>query len=90
MDLKGKSAIVTGAASGIGKGIAELLASRGVAVAIADLNLDAAQKVAAGIETSGGKAIGVAMELPGFTMEKAMADFRQFLGAGAGSFHAQQ
>lgn len=36
------------------------------------------------------RSFGVAMELPGFTMEKAMADFRQFLGAGAGSSHAQQ
>jgi 3-hydroxybutyrate dehydrogenase len=63
MDLKGKSAIVTGAASGIGKAIAELLASQGVAVAIADLNLAAAQDVAGGIERAGGKALGVAMDV---------------------------
>ena len=63
MDLKGKSAIITGAASGIGKSIAELLASRGAAVAIADLNLDAAQTVASAIGKSGGKAIAVAMDV---------------------------
>lgn len=63
MDIKGKSAIVTGAASGIGKAIAELLASKGVCVAIADLNLDAAQAVAAAIERAGGKAMGVAMDV---------------------------
>jgi len=63
MDLKGKTAIVTGAASGIGKGIAELLASRGVGVAIADLNLEAAQSVAAAIQASGGRAMGVAMDV---------------------------
>ncbi len=63
MNLKGKSAIVTGAASGIGKGIAELLASQGVAVAIADVNLEAAQSVAAAIGKAGGKALGVAMDV---------------------------
>ncbi len=41
MKLQGKSAIVTGAASGIGKAIAELLAREGAAVAVADLNADA-------------------------------------------------
>jgi 3-hydroxybutyrate dehydrogenase len=69
MDLKGKSAIVTGAASGIGKAIAELLASQGVAVAIADLNLAAAQDVATAIGRAGGKALGVAMDV---TSEEAV------------------
>jgi 3-hydroxybutyrate dehydrogenase len=63
MKLTGKSAIITGAASGIGKAIAELYAREGAAVAIADLNLDAAKAVAAGIEKAGGKAIGVAMDV---------------------------
>ncbi|WP_354684322.1 3-hydroxybutyrate dehydrogenase [Cupriavidus necator] len=63
MKLQGKSAIVTGAASGIGKAIAELLASEGAAVAVADLNEDAARKVADAIETRGGHAMGVAMDV---------------------------
>lgn len=63
MNLKGKSAIVTGAASGIGKAIAELLASQGVSVAIADLNLAPAQAVASAIEAAGGKAMAVVMDV---------------------------
>lgn len=63
MKLQGKSAIVTGAASGIGKAIAELLASEGAAVAVADLNEDAARKVADAIEASGGHAMAVAMDV---------------------------
>jgi 3-hydroxybutyrate dehydrogenase len=63
MKLTGKSAIVTGAASGIGKAIAELYAREGAAVAIADVNLAAAQAVVAGIVAAGGKAIGVAMDV---------------------------
>jgi 3-hydroxybutyrate dehydrogenase len=69
MNLKGKSAIVTGAASGIGKSIAELLASQGASVAIADVNLDAAQSAATAIGNAGGKAIGVAMDV---TSEEAV------------------
>lgn len=63
MKLAGKSAIVTGAASGIGKAMAELLAREGAAVAIADLNLDAARQTAAAIEAAGGKALAVAMDV---------------------------
>ena len=69
MKLTGKSAIITGAASGIGKAIAELYAREGAAVAIADLNLEAAQAVAAGIEKAGGKAMGIAMDV---TSEQAV------------------
>jgi 3-hydroxybutyrate dehydrogenase len=61
--LNGKAAVVTGAASGIGKEIALTLAAQGAAVAIADLNLAGAQAVAEQIRASGGKAMGVAMDV---------------------------
>jgi 3-hydroxybutyrate dehydrogenase len=61
--LNGKAAVVTGAASGIGKEIALTLAAQGAAVAIADLNLEGAQAVAEQIRASGGKAMGVAMDV---------------------------
>jgi 3-hydroxybutyrate dehydrogenase len=60
MDLKDKVAIVTGAASGIGKEIAVVYARAGAKVAIADLNLAAAEATAHEI---GGGAIGVAMDV---------------------------
>jgi 3-hydroxybutyrate dehydrogenase len=63
MKLKDKVAIVTGAASGIGKEIALTFAREGARVAIADLNLDAARAAASEIATAGGEAIGVAMDV---------------------------
>ena len=63
MKLEGKSAIVTGSASGIGKEIAHIYAREGAKVAIADLNLDAANASAADIRAAGGQAIGVAMDV---------------------------
>jgi len=63
MKLEGKSAIVTGAASGIGKEIARTYAREGAKVAIADLNLDAANAAATEIRAAGGQAIGVAMDV---------------------------
>ncbi|MDF3080885.1 SDR family NAD(P)-dependent oxidoreductase, partial [Burkholderia sola] len=62
-NLNGKTAVVTGAASGIGKEIALELAKAGAAVAIADLNQDGANAVADEIVKAGGKAIGVAMDV---------------------------
>ncbi|AOZ50608.1 3-hydroxybutyrate dehydrogenase [Chromobacterium vaccinii] len=63
MQLNGKVALITGAASGIGKEIALVYARAGAAVAIADINLDAARKTADEIASAGGKAIGVAMDV---------------------------
>ncbi|HEX9172553.1 MAG TPA: 3-hydroxybutyrate dehydrogenase [Telluria sp.] len=63
MKLEGKSAIVTGAASGIGKEIALTYAREGARVAIADLNLDAADAAAAQIRAAGGQALGIGMDV---------------------------
>ena len=58
-DLSGKAALVTGAGSGLGAGIAEGYAQLGVAVSVVDINAEAARKTADGINTAGGTAIAV-------------------------------
>ena len=56
MSLQGKSIIVTGGASGMGRATALLVAKRGAKVAIADVNADGGAKTASEIEKAGGKA----------------------------------
>lgn len=58
-DITGKVAIVTGAASGIGRAIALDLAKFGAIVAIADTAMGDAERVASEIESAGGKAIAI-------------------------------
>jgi meso-butanediol dehydrogenase/(S,S)-butanediol dehydrogenase/diacetyl reductase len=56
--LEGKTCIVTGAAHGIGKAIAQRLATEGASVVIGDIDLDTAVAVAVDIDASGGRAFG--------------------------------
>jgi 3-hydroxybutyrate dehydrogenase len=63
MKLKGKSALITGAGSGIGRSIAHAFSLEGARVAIADVNLDAAQAVAEQINSSGGTARFILMDV---------------------------
>ena len=59
MKLEGKVAIVTGAASGMGKAVAELYAKEGAKVIVSDINEEGAQTVVAGIKENGGTAVSV-------------------------------
>lgn len=59
-ELRGRSAIVTGAATGIGRAIATALAAQSIRVAVADIDLVAAQATAAAI---GGGAVGIGVDV---------------------------
>lgn len=71
--LATRIALVTGAASGIGKAIAERLAAEGACVVIADLDLEKAQAVAAGIGSTD-VAVGVRADVTGEDDVQAAVD----------------
>jgi len=66
----GATAIVTGAASGIGRALAGELAQRGCEVVLADLQVSLAKKVASEIRTAGGKARAVRIDVTDFPVMK--------------------
>jgi len=61
--LTNKIAIVTGAGGGIGSATALLLAERGASVVIADINIEAAERVAQRIEHRGGAGLALHLDL---------------------------
>ena len=62
-ELDGQGAIVTGGARSIGRGIALRLAQEGASVLVADVDLSAAEFVAKEIQSAGGKAVAVKMDV---------------------------
>ena len=74
MSLTGKTALVTGAAQGIGREIALALAADGADVAICDVNLEAAQKTAADIEALGRKSLALKANVAASAEVTAMID----------------
>jgi NAD(P)-dependent dehydrogenase (short-subunit alcohol dehydrogenase family) len=74
MKLKDKVAIVTGAASGMGKEIALLFGAEGAKVVVADLSIDNAAAVVAQIEANGGTALAVAANVAKETDVQQLVD----------------
>lgn len=62
-DLTGRVAIVTGAARGLGKALAEGLAKQGARVALGDLNAEGVRATADGIVAAGGEAVSTAVDV---------------------------
>ena len=71
--LKGKAAIVTGAAGGIGRAYARGLAEAGAAVVLADIRGDAAAEQAAALAADGYEAIGIQVDVTSEESTLAMA-----------------
>ena len=65
-DFSGKCAVVTGAASGIGRLTAERFAEMGASVVLTDINQEGIDAIAADIISKGGKAIAVAADIRNF------------------------
>lgn len=61
--LAGRAAVVTGAASGIGFAISDLLAERGVRVAMTDINADAIAEAASRVGRNGAEVVGLHLDV---------------------------
>jgi 3-oxoacyl-[acyl-carrier protein] reductase len=74
MSLAGKAAIVTGAAQGIGRAIAEALAHAGADVAVADLDPGRSQDTVTAITKMGRRALNIKVNVAEWNDAKAMVD----------------
>jgi len=73
-DFEGAVALVTGGGSGIGAASARLFAAQGAAVAVADYDLAAAERVAAELAARGGRALAVEVDVADAAQARAMVE----------------
>lgn len=70
--VSGKSIVITGAGGGFGRLVAQKAAARGAKVTLGDINLPAAEDVAAEIRAAGGQAQAVAVDVTQLAQVKAL------------------
>lgn len=70
--VSGKSIVITGAGGGFGRLVAQKAAARGAKVTLGDINLPAAEEVAAEIRSNGGQAQAVAVDVTQLAQVKAL------------------
>jgi NAD(P)-dependent dehydrogenase (short-subunit alcohol dehydrogenase family) len=82
-ELAGKTAVVTGSASGLGRGMAERFAQEGMTAVVADRRFSEAQAVAEQIVDKGGRAVAIEVDVTDRSSMEATADRvdREFGGA---------
>ena len=73
-DLKGKAAVVTGGASGVGRALGALLAQRGARVVLSDINAAALEATAADLRAEGGQVEGIVADVMKQESVQALAD----------------
>ena len=81
-EFRGKVALITGAASGIGAAVVDLLSAQGARVVVADIDLAAAQLKAAALCQLGGEAVAIRMDVADpASCEAAVAEAARHFGA---------
>jgi len=83
VSVEGRTAVVTGAATGIGRATAELLAARGARVVAAGLQGERLREVAAGIVAAGGEAVAVEVDIAQEGAAETVADVTRDAFGGA-------